>query len=183
MNTEAKIENGYVLFWGGCFSNFYPCKIVHEDKEFNCSEQFFMWEKALFFNDNDTANLILKAKTPKEAKKLGRQVKGFNDAEWSKGRENAMSIAVFKKFNQNDELLNELVDKKYDGLQFVEASPYDRIWGIGYDAEHAFDVNERMWGQNLLGKIINEVREELIVNSISFDEWMEEERRKHINFK
>ena len=162
MKTEATIENGYVLFWGGCFSNFYPCKIVYKDHEFNCSEQLFMWQKALYFNDNETAEEILKAKGPKEAKKLGRQVKGFNDVEWRKGREYAMRVDVYEKFNQNDELFNELIDEKYDNLQFVEASPVDNIWGIGYDAAHAFDVIEDMWGQNLLGKIINEVREDLI---------------------
>lgn len=162
MKTEATIENGYVLFWGGCFSNFYPCKIIYKDHEFNCSEQLFMWQKAMFFNDSETADLILKAKGPKEAKALGRKVKGFNDVEWRNGREYAMRVAVYEKFNQNDDLFNELVDEKYDGLQFVEASPVDTIWGIGYDAAHAFDVIEDMWGQNLLGKIINEVREDLI---------------------
>lgn len=162
MKTDATIENGYILFWGGCFSNFYPCKIVYKDHEFNCSEQLFMWQKALYFNDNETAEEILKAKGPKEAKKLGKKVKGFNDVEWRKGREYAMRVAVYEKFNQNDDLFNELIDEKYDNLQFVEASPMDSIWGIGYDAAHAFDVIEDMWGQNLLGKIINEVREDLI---------------------
>ena len=162
MKTEATIENGYVLFWGGCFSNFYPCKIVYKDHEFNCSEQLFMWQKALFFDDSETADLILKAKSAKEAKGLGRQVKNFSDVEWRKGREYAMRVAVYEKFRQNDELFRELVDEKYDDLQFVEASPVDNIWGIGYDTEHAFDVIEDLWGQNLLGKIINEVREDLI---------------------
>lgn len=162
MKTEATIENGYVLFWGGCFSNFYPCKIVYKEHEFNCSEQLFMWQKALYFNDNETAEEILEAKGPKEAKALGRKVKGFNNDEWSHGREYAMRVAVYEKFNQNDDLFNELVDEKYDGLQFVEASPVDRIWGIGYDVNRAFDVNENQWGMNLLGKTINEVREDLI---------------------
>ena len=162
MKTECKIENGYVLFWQGCFSNFYPCKIEYDGNVFNCSEQLFMYLKAKFFNDDETAKLILKAKSPKEAKGYGRMVKGFNDSEWKKGRDYSMRVAVYEKFNQNDELFNELVDEKYDGLEFVEASPYDRIWGIGYDADHAFDVPEDSWGMNLLGKTINSVREDLI---------------------
>lgn len=159
MKTEATIENGYVLFWGGCFSNFYPCNIIFEDKEFKSSEQLFMYQKAMYFHDEDTANEILKAKTPKEAKALGRKVKNFNDKDWAYGREYAMRTALIAKFKQNEDLKKELISDKYNDLEFVEASPYDRIWGIGYDAEHAFDVIEDFWGQNLLGKLLNQVRD------------------------
>lgn len=159
MNTEATIENGYVLFWGGCFSNFYPCKIIFEGKEFKSSEQVFMYQKAKFFCDDDTADEILKAKTPKEAKALGRKVKNFDNKEWEHGREHAMRMALIAKFTQNEDLKEELISDKYDDLEFVEASPYDRIWGIGYDAEHAFDVIEDSWGMNLLGKLLNQVRD------------------------
>ena len=159
MKTEATIENGYVLFWGGCFSNFYPCKIVHNDIEFKSSEQLFMYQKAKYFHDDEIASQILKADTPQEAKKLGRKVKGFNNKEWVHGREYAMRVALIAKFTQNEDLKKELISDKYDGLEFVEASPYDNIWGIGYDAEHAFDVIEDFWGQNLLGKLLNQVRD------------------------
>lgn len=42
----------------------------------------------------------------------------------------------------------------------MEASPSDRIWGIGFDAEHA-EGNEKDWGQNKLGKALMRVREKL----------------------
>ena len=164
MKTDATIKNGYVLFWGGCFSNFYPCKIVHDGLEFKSSEQLFMYKKAKFFNDDDIAEQILKVNTPKEAKGLGRKVKNFDNRKWAYEREHAMRVAVLAKFMQNEDLKNELISDKYDGLQFVEASPYDNIWGIGYDEEHAFDVIEDFWGQNLLGKIINRVRDYIIDN-------------------
>ena len=159
MNTEATIENGYVLFWEGCFSNFYPCKIVRDGIVFKSSEHLFMYQKAKYFHDDETAAEILKADTPKEAKKLGRKVKGFNDRDWAYGREYAMRVALLAKFTQNEDLKEELISDKYNGLQFVEASPYDNIWGIGYDTEHAFDVIEDFWGQNLLGKRINQGRD------------------------
>lgn len=162
METQATIENGFVLFWGGCFSNFYPCKIVHEGNEFISSEQLFMYQKAKYFHDDEIAEKILKAKTPKEAKKLGREIKGFNDRDWAYGREYAMRVALIAKFTQNEDLKNELISSKYDGLEFVEASHTDRIWGIGYSAEKCFDVSEDMWGMNLLGKLINQVREYII---------------------
>ena len=43
----------------------------------------------------------------------------------------------------------------------VEASPYDRIWGVGLSEEND-DLYKGNWnGQNLLGKALMEVREKL----------------------
>jgi ribA/ribD-fused uncharacterized protein len=44
--------------------------------------------------------------------------------------------------------------------ELVEASPRDRIWGVGFKAENA-GVNRRRWGQNLLGKALMGVRARL----------------------
>jgi ribA/ribD-fused uncharacterized protein len=41
--------------------------------------------------------------------------------------------------------------------ELVEASPEDRIWGIGFTEKDAKENGER-WGQNLLGKALVEVR-------------------------
>lgn len=41
-----------------------------------------------------------------------------------------------------------------------QASPKDRIWGVGYDAEHA-EANRADWGENLLGKALMRVRARL----------------------
>ena len=44
--------------------------------------------------------------------------------------------------------------------RIVEASPRDRIWGIGFGAKNA--LNKRgQWGQNLLGRALEETRKEL----------------------
>jgi len=155
-----KITNDYVLFWGSFLSNFQECKIEYAGREFKSSEQLFMWFKAEYFKDHSTADLILNALTPKDAKNLGRQVKNYDDKVWDMVRYDFMKTAVYEKFNQNPDLKKKLLDPELDGKLFVEASPYDCIWGVGVGEDEA--VNPKKWrGKNLLGKILGEVREEL----------------------
>lgn len=69
----------HVLFWGGPLSNFEEVHFSLEGYKFSSSEQYFMWKKAKTFGDEEIAEKILKAKTPKEAKKLGRKVRGYDE--------------------------------------------------------------------------------------------------------
>ena len=101
------------------------------DIHFSSSEQYFMWLKATEFDDHETAEKILKAKTPKEAKKLGREVKNFDDEEWREVREAAMWNAVWLKFSQNEDLRRIITDPIFSKKSFVEGSPVDKIWGVG----------------------------------------------------
>ena len=169
-----KVTDKYIFFWKeNPFCNFTKCKIKlewpdsnkGEEIYFSSSEQLFMWFKANYFCDKETADKILVAKTPEEARKLGREVKHYNDFQWNANRYYYMHKAVGMKFIQNPELRKQLCDSKYDGLQFVEAAYYDRIWGIGYDENQALHTPIESWGENLLGKILNEVREWCIENS------------------
>ena len=164
----------YVFFWKEHpFCNFTKCKIKFANPYyvadgdnpfyFSSSEQMFMWFKAMFFFDTETAEKILKTSDPEEARRLGREVKGYDDKKWNDVRVHYMKTAVSAKFIQNKELRDKLIDPKYDGKQFVEASPYDRIWGIGCDQDSALKLdNYKNWGRNELGKILNEVREKCI---------------------
>ena len=118
-----------------------------------------MYCKAMFFGDYDTVREILEAKTPKEAKALGRKVKDFNDDAWAQVREDMMYTAVFQKFSQNEQLRNYLLSPAFDGLKFVEGSPYDKIWGAGVSWCDPKIADEANWtGQNLLGKTLDNVR-------------------------
>jgi len=144
-------------FWGitdtyGCFSNFYPCKFkCFNDLEFNCTEQAFMYAKAITFNDIEIANKILAESDPKKIKALGRQVKNFNDDIWNDLRFMYMRLVNYSKFSQNIELLNKLVST--GSAYLFEASPYDSIWGIGKFGD----------GQNLLGQVLMQIREDFIL--------------------
>ena len=168
---EVNITDDYVAFWGSVFSNFYPCDIhVTEDWwgnpidiHFSCSEQYFMWLKATNFKDDEIAEKIVKAKTPQEAKKLGRQVKNFDDAEWCEIREAAMWNAVWLKFSQNGDLKKIITDPIFANRHFVEGSPVDRIWGIGLIWNDPKIADKKNWnGLNLLGKTLDKVRVKLL---------------------
>lgn len=162
MKDGLKVYDKHVAFWGSAFSNFYPCKIVIDEQEYRSSEQYFMAMKALHFEDEESYEKILEAKTPKEAKALGRQVKNFDADEWMKVCEEHMHNGVLAKFIQNEDLKDFLLSDEFKGKGFVEGSPIDGIWGVKIHYESPNIDDETQWnGLNLLGKVLNRVREEL----------------------
>lgn len=160
-----RITDKYILFWTGEFSNFWPCRIDYDSYRFRWSEQLFMYLKAKHYQDAEMCKQILNASSPREAKRLGRTVRGFNTEDWNKYKRDFMYEAVYEKFTQNSELGVKLLAPKLKGKHFVEASPYDRIWGIGLHEEDVDANDELKWkGQNLLGKTLDRVRQKLIQN-------------------
>lgn len=129
-----------------CFSNFYPCKFVYAHRQFNCTEQAFMWMKAMTFNDNETAAKILNETDPLKIKRLGREVKNYDDTKWNEIRYNIMYQVNMAKYFHNKDLRKLLIDTK-DAYLF-ENSPFDYIWGVG----------KKGTGQNLLGKVLMDIR-------------------------
>ncbi len=150
----------YIFFWGGYLSNFHPCVIKYGYNVFSSSEQLFMYLKAEFFDDSESMNKIINSTTPKEAKKLGRKVKGFDEQKWIDVRFGRMMIAVREKFKQNEDLRKQLLSN-YANKLFVEASPYDMVWGIGV-AKDDPELLTKVWGRNLLGIVLNNVCDELV---------------------
>ena len=154
------------LFFGRMpnFSNFKITLFEIDDHWFNCSEHYFQYQKALFFNDYEIAVLIKASIHPAEQKRLGRTVNNFNADVWEEVRMSVMKKACIAKFTQNLEARNELIASNDSIL--AEASPWDKIWGIGLAIwdKKALDPNE--WnGQNLMGKVLMEVREILLTES------------------
>ena len=161
-----RVTNKHIFFWGEFPSNWHPCHftVKHDGKEleFFNSEQYFMWMKAITFNDEETAEKILKkGKNPKTAKALGREVKNYDNTVWDSVRYGIMVDANYYKYTQNEELKKLLLNPELDGKHYVEASPYDRIWGIGCDETTALDDESNWNGQNLLGKALDEVRDKI----------------------
>ena len=156
------VYDKHVAFWGGAFSNFYPCKIRVDDKDYISSEQYFMAMKAEHFNDEEMLQNIMNSKTPKEAKAFGRQVRGFDAEEWSNVCEEYMYEGVFAKFTQNEDLKEFILSDEFKGKGFVEGSPIDGVWGVKIHYESPNIDDESNWnGLNLLGKVLDRVREEL----------------------
>lgn len=142
-------------------SNWHPASFVVNDVRFSNNEQFMMYCKAKLFGDEDAASKIIKVTTPREHKALGRQVRGFDEAKWNEKREIYVRKGCQAKFSQNPQMLTFLLET--DGTELVEASPYDRIWGVGLAANNPLIHDKSKWlGLNLLGKCLMIVRASLL---------------------
>jgi ribA/ribD-fused uncharacterized protein len=151
-------NNNYVLFWGGIYSNWYPCKFTLDGVTYTSTEQHMMHQKALTFNDVETAAKVMEASHPSQQKKLGREIKNYNDKIWSEVRYEIVKRGCRAKFEQNPDLKEQLLADK--GKEFVEASPEDKIWGVGFHSDQAL-FNKPKWGLNLLGKLLTELSNEI----------------------
>jgi ribA/ribD-fused uncharacterized protein len=161
------IRDGFALFWGQWPSNWEHSPFILERIRYSCVEHFMMAEKARLFNDNDTLKAILATDEPREHKKLGRLVKGFTEAKWAEVRYDVVLRGTLEKYRQNKHLLDLLLAT--ENLTFVEASPEDRIWGIGMRRDDPRATHPEQWlGLNLLGKAINEAREILRAESKNY---------------
>lgn len=167
----------YQSFFGGkdstninlCLSNFYPSNFTYSAKEsmtsnhkidynFTCNEQFFMWKKATYFGDYQTANKIIEhSYDPMMYKHLGRLVKNYNDEEWSLVREEKMLEGLTLKFYQNYNLKRYLKSTKNNIL--VECNPHDNIWACGLSKNDDYTDVSNWKGQNRLGFCLMKVRE------------------------
>lgn len=146
-----------ILFYDGPFSQWHYSPFTINNREFNRAEQFMMYSKAIHFHDYETALNILCEDRPDRQKALGRIVKNFIKEEWESVGYKYVVDGNIAKFSQNRNLRDILLETS--GLEIVEASPTDCIWGIGIDerSKDAFDRSK--WrGQNLLGKALMEVR-------------------------
>jgi len=170
-----RVTNKYAFFYTEWPSNFYKTnfkwKAFNEEHCFFCTEQAFMWAKAKYFKDETTAKqIILEKLNPLICKRLGRKVKNYIDSEWEKTRYEMMLKPNIERFYQDIVLRNKIIDSKFNGLIFVEASPYDKIWGVGLDQNDPKIDDEKNWkGRNLLGKVITETRR-IIIDKLSIKE-------------
>jgi len=167
-NAGEKLK--FVFFWGhqpgkngvtaASFSQWYGAPFTVSGQRFHTAEHFMMAEKASLFGDQDTRKQILQAPSPGAAKALGRQVRGFDEAVWLQHRFSIVVRANKAKFSDNPELGEFLLQTGRRVL--VEASPVDRVWGIGLAQDDEKASNPNQWrGLNLLGFALMQVRAEL----------------------
>lgn len=157
--SERETET-HLYFLRGVLSNFEKCYIKHKGHLFATTEQAFMWEKAIFFNDHESASKILKEENPAKAKKLGREVKNFDDSKWSKVCYEIMYKINYEKYFQNTRLKNILLQTENKIL--AETNFHDTRWAIGLSADDDRVLDESQWqGENLLGKVLMQIRQEL----------------------
>jgi len=168
-----KYENGealeYVFFWGhrqssdgaltpSCFSQWRDSSFTVDSVVYRTAEHWMMAQKALLFDDKKAFRKVVSANTPAEVKALGRKVRNFDEEIWTSKREEIVVQGNLHKFSQNKSLLQFLLATKNKIL--AEASPLDRIWGIGLSANDEMAKNPKRWkGLNLLGFTLMEVRD------------------------
>ena len=156
----------FLLFWKeaafypGCLSQFWPAPFVVDGVTYPAAEHWMMAEKARLFGDVDVLETILTARTAAAAKAAGRAVRGYSEDAWEAVRYEVVVAGNLAKFSQHDDLGRYLVSTGDRVL--VEASPLDRVWGIGLgeDDEAAASPSRRR-GRNLLGFALMDVRERL----------------------
>jgi ribA/ribD-fused uncharacterized protein len=159
-----------LYFWGhnkerfglkACLSNWFPSEFKDETGIIYYNmEQWMMKKKAELFGDEYYGNEIMKTNNPKTIKTLGRQIRNFNEQVWIQNREHIVYTGCFLKFSQNLELKDFLLST--GDRMLVEASPFDKIWGIGLNEKDAKSIKSSQWpGLNLLGKCLMGVRENL----------------------
>lgn len=144
----------------GYLSNWYLSEFIAEDTAFQSMEQYMMYRKACLFGDKTSANQIMQTNDVAKIKALGRGVTGYNDIIWNGMRQVIVFGGLLKKFKQNDNLKNMLLQTGNSIL--AECAVKDRIWGIGLSMndKDRFDIHK--WkGQNLLGFALMEVRDRL----------------------
>ena len=165
-NFSYKENNSCVIFGGihskyNYLSNYYDHEVVDKYRHlsFPSLEHAYQHTKACRFKDTASADAILSARSPADAKRLGSKIKGFKAANWKNSREEVMTNLLKQKFAPGTPLAEKL--KATAGKTLAEAGLSD-TYSIGLQL-HSKDVfDSTKWKQNLLGKILMKIRDELL---------------------
>lgn len=150
---NPKEENGYL-------SNWYLSDFKVDGQLYSSMEQYMMHQKALTFDDYDTADEILNTDDVAVIKALGRTVKNYDDEVWDEVRYDIVYEGLLHKFLDNEKLRKKLLSTGKETL--AECAVRDRIWGIGLSMKNKDRFNKNKWlGRNLLGTALMEVRESI----------------------
>lgn len=150
----------HVFFWKNFLSQWHMRDFRREGITYCCAEQYMMAEKARLFGDDDALKKIMSSDSPATHKRIGRQVKNYDDEKWSSVSRYVVFIANMAKFLQNKDLKEKLLAT--GNKIIVEASPYDALWGINLGPWNDKILDEKNWqGKNWLGKELRAVREQI----------------------
>jgi ribA/ribD-fused uncharacterized protein len=170
MHAHQKVSESedYVFFLNGPLSQWHKStfqqRLIYNGELFTFShaEQYMMAGKAVLFDDYETLEDILKAKTPDEQKALGKKVKNFNQTKWDSNARKIVLRGNLAKFSQNEDLKHYLLS--FDrNKRFVEGAWYDPVWGVKLAWDNPLILNPANWqGTNWLGGVHDIVRQILI---------------------
>lgn len=167
--TGARVK--YLPFWGhrpqrdgsvgpGCLSQWWPAPFTVGGVRYATAEHWMMAAKARLFGDDDAERRVLAAAHPRDAKSVGRTVRGFEETVWERERFALVAEGSTHKFGAHPPLRAYLLATGQRVL--VEASPRDRVWGIGLAATDPRAEHPGTWrGLNVLGFALMEARARL----------------------
>jgi ribA/ribD-fused uncharacterized protein len=153
-----RVTENFCLFFRSesKLSNWHSVKFTWKGENFLNSEAAMMWAKCMLHKDFVSAKEVLANQNPSSVKKVGRAMKGFDYKLWGEYKKRIMVGLLLAKFSQNKEYKEYLLSMK--GKRFVEASPFDKIWGNGLSKTDPKACMPSKWeGQNLLGDCLDEV--------------------------
>ncbi|WP_329569832.1 NADAR family protein [Streptomyces sp. NBC_01361] len=182
--VEAGVRVKYLHFWGhtpradgtvgaSCLSQWWVAPFTVDGVEYATAEHWMMAAKARLFGDAEAERRAVGAAHPSQAKKAGRLVRGFDEDVWARERFGIVVEGSVHKFAAHADLREFLLgtgERSEMGVPpaegwgsvLVEASPLDRVWGIGLAADAEAAGDPRRWrGPNLLGFALMAARERL----------------------
>ncbi|MFW0717368.1 ADP-ribosylglycohydrolase family protein [Pedobacter sp. N23S346] len=174
--SAIKEKDEFFFFWEhqvpedgiltkSCLTQWWDAPFIVDQVNYRTAEHWMMSKKAELFNDDIVLNKILAATSPEEVKKLGREVRNYDEGIWAKNRYEIVKTGNFHKFSQHKALKEFLINTGEKIL--AEASPVDLIWGIGLAEDDPDVKNPGKWkGLNLLGFALMEVRDEMKLNDL-----------------
>lgn len=137
MDTIDKFHGEYR--W---LSNFWPCSIMHLGMLFESVEAAYVASKTY----DPIEIMYISTLTPSQAKKYGRTLELRSD--WEKVKVNIMYGLLKKKFKRHTDLGDMLEKTGY--VELIEGNTWgDTFWGVCNGV-----------GENMLGKLLMQVREE-----------------------
>lgn len=156
--------DNHFFFYKSALSQWHMVDFYVEGIKFSCAEMYMMAKKALLFDDINSYTKIMNTKHPRDMQLLGRQVKFYKQDIWDKYKYEIVYNGNYARFSQNTDQLDLLFSTK--GI-LVEASPIDKIYGVGLSITDPLIKDPKNWkGQNLLGEILTAVRDRLILEGL-----------------
>ena len=158
-----RVTDTHAFFWDSLYSQWFTRAGLFKDENgtvYPNAEKYMMMKKAEVFSAQDILEKMENTDNPRVVKQLGRQIENFSDEVWDKHKIDVVTQASYLKFVQNPDLLKIMMQQ--EKLILVEASPEDKIWGIGLHPDNDKILDEQNWnGQNLLGICLMKARQRI----------------------
>lgn len=150
---------------GSTFSNFcrkFPVTI--DNVEYVCNEQFIVQQKALLFNDLETAARVMELQDPKQIYQLGKSVKNFEFGIWKEHRDAIVKKCNIQKYTDHPVARFELMNT---GNKLIAEATSDLYWGVGMRITEPDIMDSEMWeGKNAMGEILQDIRSDFQVSEM-----------------